>query len=142
MVVLLLWIICVFCVLCFSGFCVRSLERADLLALVGDVYCIFVISHVVSWVRCSTWLNRFLIFVVFLTLWELSMIWLTWLQFDFKSIFGFEGFISKVLWFIFVIFAVFYCCVYSAPNSVIVSYKYFSLFRHSIWIWLDGASAL
>ena len=29
-------------------------ERADLLALVGDVYCIFVTSHVVSWVRCGT----------------------------------------------------------------------------------------
>ena len=39
-----------FCVLCFSCFCVCSLlpcvvtcwERADILALVGDVYCIFV----------------------------------------------------------------------------------------------------
>ena len=29
-------------------------EKADLLALVGNVYCIFVTSHVVSWVRCST----------------------------------------------------------------------------------------
>ena len=29
-------------------------ERADLLALVGDVYCIFVTSHVVSWVWCGT----------------------------------------------------------------------------------------
>ena len=29
-------------------------ERADLLALVGDVYCIFVTSHVVSLVRCGT----------------------------------------------------------------------------------------
>ena len=29
-------------------------ERADLLALVGDVYCILLLSHVVSWVRCVT----------------------------------------------------------------------------------------
>ena len=29
-------------------------ERADLLSFVGDFYCIFVISHVVSWVRCGT----------------------------------------------------------------------------------------
>ena len=33
---------------------VTCLERADLLALVGDVYCIFVLSHVVFWVRCGT----------------------------------------------------------------------------------------
>ena len=30
-------------------------ERADLLALVvDDVYCILLLSHVVSWVRCGT----------------------------------------------------------------------------------------
>ena len=29
-------------------------ERADLLALVGDVYCILLLSHVVSWVMCDT----------------------------------------------------------------------------------------
>ena len=29
-------------------------EKADLLALVGDVYCILLLSHVVSWVRCGT----------------------------------------------------------------------------------------
>ena len=47
--VLLLWIICVFYVLCLSCFRVCSLltcghlrERADLLALVCDVYCDFV----------------------------------------------------------------------------------------------------
>ena len=33
---------------------VTCLERADLLALADDVYCIFVTSHVVSWVRCGT----------------------------------------------------------------------------------------
>ena len=29
-------------------------ERADLLALVGDVYCILLLSHVVSCDRCGT----------------------------------------------------------------------------------------
>ena len=29
-------------------------ERADLLALVGDVYVFLLLSHVVSWVRCGT----------------------------------------------------------------------------------------
>ena len=29
-------------------------ERADLLALVGDVNCNLLLSHVVSWVRCGT----------------------------------------------------------------------------------------
>ena len=29
-------------------------EKADLLALVGDVYCIFVTFQLVSWVRCGT----------------------------------------------------------------------------------------
>ena len=29
-------------------------ERADLLALVGDFYCILLLSLVVSWVRCGT----------------------------------------------------------------------------------------
>ena len=43
-------------------------ERVDLLAFVGDVYCVFVTSHVVSWVRCGTGLYRFLIFAIFLTL--------------------------------------------------------------------------
>ena len=49
-----------FCDLCFSCFCVCSLlpcgtcwERADLLALVGDVYCIFVTLRLVYWVRCG-----------------------------------------------------------------------------------------
>ena len=43
-------------------------ERANLLALVGDVYCIFLLlSHVVPWVRCGTRLYRFPIFAVFLT---------------------------------------------------------------------------
>ena len=29
-------------------------ERADLLALVGDVYLFLLLSHVLSWVRCGT----------------------------------------------------------------------------------------
>ena len=33
---------------------VTCLERADLLALVGDVHCILLLSHVVSWVRFGT----------------------------------------------------------------------------------------
>ena len=48
--VLLFWIICDVCVSCVShafasvhcGLVVTCWERADLLALVGDVYCIFV----------------------------------------------------------------------------------------------------
>ena len=50
------------------GLVVTCWERADLLALVGDVYCILLLSHVVSWVRCGTWLYRFLILAIFLTL--------------------------------------------------------------------------
>ena len=71
----LLWIICFFFVSCVSHaftsvhccLVVTSWERADLLALVGDVYCILFLSHVVSWVGCGTSLYRFLIFAVFLT---------------------------------------------------------------------------
>ena len=40
-----------------SGHCclvVTCWERADLLVHVGDVYCILLLSHVVSWVRCGT----------------------------------------------------------------------------------------
>ena len=33
---------------------VTGRERAELLALVGDVYCILLLSHVVSWIRCGT----------------------------------------------------------------------------------------
>ena len=29
-------------------------ETADLLALVGDVYCNCEVSHLVSWIRCGT----------------------------------------------------------------------------------------
>ena len=53
--VLLLWIICVFVPSVSHDFAsvhccllVICWERADLLALVGDVYCILLLSHVVS----------------------------------------------------------------------------------------------
>ena len=41
-------------------------ERIDLLALVCELRFLS-LCHVVSWVRCGTWLYRFLIFATFLT---------------------------------------------------------------------------
>ena len=61
---------CVCCVLCASVymcFVVTCWERADLLALVCAVFCEFVTFPLVSWVRCGTWLYRFLIFATLLT---------------------------------------------------------------------------
>ena len=49
-------------------FVVTCWERADLLALVCGVYYEFVTFPLVSWVRCGTWLYRFLIFAPLLTL--------------------------------------------------------------------------
>ena len=49
-------------------FVVTCWERADLLALVCGVCCEFVTFPLVSWVRCGTWLYRFLIFAPLLTL--------------------------------------------------------------------------
>ena len=74
--VLLLWIICVIYVLCLSCFCVCSLlPYGHLLGkgwpLGSRLWCLIVflsLSYVVSWVRCGTWLYRFLIFANFLTL--------------------------------------------------------------------------
>ena len=74
--VLLLWIFyvfvlsCVCYVLCapvYMCFVVTCWERADLLALVCGVFCEFVTFPLVSWVRCGTWLYRFLIFAPLLT---------------------------------------------------------------------------
>ena len=48
-------------------FVVTCWERADLLALVCGVFCEFVTFPLVSWVRCGTWLYRFLIFAPLLT---------------------------------------------------------------------------
>ena len=78
--VLLLWIFyvfvlsCVCYVLCASVymcFVVTCWERADLLALVCGVFFEFVTFPLVSWVRCGTWLYRFLIFATLL----LSLRW-------------------------------------------------------------------
>ena len=41
--------------------------QTDLLALVCAVFCEFVTFPLVSWVRCGTWLYRFLIFATLLT---------------------------------------------------------------------------
>ena len=48
-------------------FVVTCWERADLLALVCGVYFEYVTFPLVSWVRCGTWLYRFLIFAPLLT---------------------------------------------------------------------------
>ena len=69
---LLLWIICVINVLCSSCFCVCSLLPCGQLLgkgwpLGSCMWYLLLLSHVVSWVRCGTWLYRFLIFAAFLT---------------------------------------------------------------------------
>ena len=78
--VLLLWIFYVFvlscvcyvlCVSVYMCFVVTCWERADLLAFVCGVFCEFVTFPLVSWVRCGTWLYRFLIFATLL-LWTPS----------------------------------------------------------------------
>ena len=56
------------CASVYMCFVVTCLERADLLALVCGVCCEFVTFPLVSWVRCGTWLYRFLIFAPLLTL--------------------------------------------------------------------------
>ena len=63
----------VLCLLCLCAsvymcFVVTCWERADLLAFVCGVFCEFVTFPLVSWVRCGTWLYRFLIFAPLLTL--------------------------------------------------------------------------
>ena len=56
------------CASVYMYFVVTCWERADLLALVCGVYCEFVTFPLVSWVRCGTWLYRFLIFAPLLTI--------------------------------------------------------------------------
>ena len=56
------------CASVYMCFVVTCWERADLLALICGVYCEFVTFPLVSWVRCGTWLYRFLIFAPLLTL--------------------------------------------------------------------------
>ena len=69
-------LLCFCSVLCLLCLCARLFicalwspagKRADLLALVCGVYCEFVTFPLVSWVRCGTWLYRFLIFAPLLT---------------------------------------------------------------------------
>ena len=50
--------LCASVYMCFVATC---WERADLLALICGVYYEFVTFPLVSWVRCGTWLYRFLI---------------------------------------------------------------------------------
>ena len=69
------------CASVYMRFVVTCRETADLLALVCGVCCEFVTFPLVSWVRCGTWLYRFLIFVYLLT-WNIrKLIWLpnSWL---------------------------------------------------------------
>ena len=56
------------CASVYMCFVVTCMERADLLALVCDVYCEFVTFLLVSWVRCGTLLYRVLIFAPLLIL--------------------------------------------------------------------------
>ena len=55
------------CASVYMCFVVTCWERAGLLALVCGVCCEFVTFPLVSWVRCGTWLYRFLIFAPLLT---------------------------------------------------------------------------
>ena len=57
------------CASVYMCFVVTCWERADLLALVCGVYCEFVTFPLISWVRCGTWLYRFLIFAPLFTNW-------------------------------------------------------------------------
>ena len=82
--VLLLWIFYVFVLSCvcyvFVRVCLYVLvvtcwERADLLALACGVYYEFATFPLVSWVRCGTWLYRFLIFAPLLTFIRDCFLW-------------------------------------------------------------------
>ena len=61
-------------------------ERADHLALVCGVFCEFVTFPLVSWVRCGTWLYRFLIFATLLTLTTYFFCWWweRWFKYQYK----------------------------------------------------------
>ena len=70
--VLLLWIFLFIHISCLLFCLVCSLQHCDhLLSLFSCVWCFLLflsLSHVMSWVRCGTLLNRFLIFAFFITL--------------------------------------------------------------------------
>ena len=61
-------------------------KRANLLVLLYVMFsCVFVISPMVSWVSCGTWLYRFLIFAFFLTLLERNQEELLWKKTKIRS---------------------------------------------------------
>ena len=66
----------------FASF-VASLWSSAGKGLTSWLSCVMFSSHVVSWVRCGTWMYRFLIFAVFLTFIigapEIIGIWREWL---------------------------------------------------------------
>ena len=83
-------LLCFCSVLCLLCLCARlsicASWSADLLALVYGVYCEFATFRLVSWVRCGTWLYRFLIFALLLT-------FITWTPLD-----GFHIWHNDCLW--------------------------------------------
>ena len=64
------------CASVYMCFVVTCWERADLLALVCGVQYEFVTFPLVSWVRCGTWLYRFLIFAPLFTLYTFFLAFL------------------------------------------------------------------
>ena len=82
-------------------------ERADLLALVCGVNCEFVTFPLVSWVRCGTWLYRFLIFAPLLCLVCLPGVW--WLVCDSSS--RCHGFVCSLWMWYFLIIPTYYFCI-------------------------------
>ena len=72
------------CASVYICFVVTCWERADLLALVCGVYWEFVTFPLVSWVRCGTWLYRFLIFAPLLTLFSQAVSWYCLIYFGYS----------------------------------------------------------
>ena len=92
----------VLCLLCFVRVCLCVLcgrllggggGGAGLLANVCGVFCEFVTFPLVSWVRCGTWLYRFLIFATFLLFWSKKC--------KVRRAFSLEGTFNKINKFIF-----------------------------------------
>ena len=82
-------------------------ERADLLALVGDVYFILLLSHVLSWVRWGTWSYRFLIIAVFLAFTRLPLIY------QVLAFIGTTSYINKIFGFLCI-----NCCILICTTSM------------------------
>ena len=81
--VLLFWIVFVVCVSCINYIvcslqpCGHLLGKAGPLALLYVMFsCVLSLSHMVSWVRCGTWLYGFLIFAFLLIL--IYWLWICW----------------------------------------------------------------